>query len=711
MTTHALPRPKHLLNRETGFIAFNKRILECAQDPRTPLLERLRFLCIVSSNLDEFFEIRVAGLKEQLKYKAAPGPDGLPIKAVFEDVSREAHALVAAQYQVLNQEVLPALDREGIRFLRRSQWTDAQKAWAQDYFRREILPILTPIGLDPTHPFPRILNKSLNFAIELEGKDAFGRETLNAIVQAPRALPRVIQLPPEVADCPYGFVFLSSLLHAHVHELFLGMTVVGCHQFRVTRNSDLMLEEDEVKNLRQALQTELSQRQFGDEVRLEVSDNCSPKTYKFLLKTFGLAEHDLYRVDGPVNLVRLNPVPDRVERPDLKFAPFKASRPVEWGHGEDMYAAIRQGDILLHHPFQSFAPVVEFIETAADDPQVLAIRQTVYRAGTDSALIEALIRAAEAGKEVSVVIELMARFDEEANLNWATRLEKAGAHVVYGVVGYKTHAKMSMVVRREGSIIRRYAHIGTGNYHSVTTRFYTDFGLFTCHRDICSDINEVFLQVTGLGQHAPLKQLFQAPFNLQAKLIEAIEREAAHARAGRGGLIIAKMNSLIEPSIIQALYEASQAGVRIELIVRGVCALRPGLPGVSEHIRVRSIVGRFLEHPRIFYFRNNHENSVFLSSADWMSRNFFRRIEVCVPILDEAVKRRVIQEGLHAYLRDNTQSWIMDHEGHYHRRLASGGVRHSAQETLLKSLEDKTPEKDTHEDDSLGLIKPILVNH
>ena len=681
-----VPRPENLINRELGFIAFNRRILELAADVGVPLLERLRYLCIVSSNLDEFFEIRVAGLREQIKYDAPPGADGMPLHAVYQAVARETQELVRHQYQLLNDEILPGLDREGIRFLRRNTWDEAQKAWAHNHFRREILPVLTPIGLDPSHPFPRILNKSLNFAIELEGRDAFGRNSVNAVLQAPRALPRVIRLPDAVAGCPYGFVFLSSLLHAHVGELFQGMEVTGCHQFRVTRNSDLMVEEEEIKNLRQALQSELSHRQFGDEVRLEVADGCSERMTRFLLRTFELDPIDLYRVEGPVNLVRLMQVPDWVDRPDLKYPRFDQSLPPELKAPEQLYRAIRKRDVLLHHPFQSFAPVVEFIRTAAEDPAVLAIRQTVYRAGTDSELIEALIVAARRGKEVTVVVELMARFDEEANLNWAARLEEAGAHVVYGVVGYKTHAKMSMVVRREAGELRRYVHLGTGNYHSGTTKFYTDFGLFTCEPDICADVNEVFLQITGLGQHAPLKRILQAPFTLHPYLMAAIAREAEHARAGRGGRIVAKMNSLIEPGIIDALYAASQAGVRIDLIVRGVCALRPGLPGISENIKVRSVVGRFLEHPRIFYFRDDRAHTILLSSADWMARNFFRRIEVCVPVLDPHAKRRVMREGLRPYLRDNTNSWIMDSEGRYRRRRPGRSRPFTAQTFLIADL-------------------------
>ncbi len=681
-----LPRPDHLLNRELGFIAFNRRIMDLAADPRVPLLERLRYLCIVSSNLDEFFEIRMAGLREQLKYEGPPGPDGMPLPDVYREVSRQVHTLVTDQYRLLNDDLLPALDGEGIRFLRRNAWTAEQQAWAQDHFRREILPVLTPIGLDPSHPFPRVLNKSLNFAIELEGRDAFGRLSVNAVLQAPRALPRVIRVPAAVAGCPHGFVFLSSVLHAHVGELFLGMSVTGCYQFRVTRNSDLMVEEDEVKNLRQALQSELTHRQFGDEVRLEVADSCSEDMTRFLLRTFDLDEQDLYRVHGPVNLVRLMQVPDWVDRPDLKFARFAQGKPTELNGTSNLYDTIRKRDVILHHPFQSFAPVVEFIRLAAEDPEVLAIRQTVYRAGTDSELIEALILAARNGKEVTVVVELMARFDEEANINWASRLEEAGAHVVYGVVGYKTHAKMSMVVRRERGSLRRYVHVGTGNYHSRTTKFYTDFGLFTCDADITADINEIFLQITGLGQHAPLKRVLQSPFTLHPALIAAIAREADHARAGRGGRIVAKMNALVEPTIIQALYEASQAGVKIDLIVRGVCALRPGLEGISDNIRVRSVIGRFLEHPRIFYFRNDRAHDVLLASADWMSRNFFRRIEACVPVLDSNAKRRVMREGLRPYLRDNTHAWVMDSQGHYRRRKPGRANPYNAQQHLLGEL-------------------------
>ncbi|MDR0379347.1 MAG: polyphosphate kinase 1, partial [Candidatus Accumulibacter sp.] len=595
------------LNRELGILAFNRRVLAQARDVAIPLLERLRYLCIVSNNLDEFFEIRVAGLREQVKLRSMIAtPAGLSARRALERISREAHDLIAEQYALFNREILPALAGEGIVFLRRGAWNEAQLAWVRDYFFREVMPVLTPIGLDPSHPFPRLLNKSLNFAVELEGKDAFGRDIGKAIVQAPRVLPRVIRLPRELCEHEYGFVFLSSVLHEFVGELFAGMTVLGCYQFRVTRNSDLFVDEEEVKNLRETIQGELPQRHFSDAVRLEVTDNCPPATSGFLLAQFGLADSDLYAVAGPANLVRLMQIPDLVQRDDLKFAPFMAGLPGTVDKAPSLFASIRAGDILLHHPYQSFAPVIELLDQAASDPRVVAIKMTVYRTGTDSVLMQSLLRAAQNGKEVTVVVELMARFDEEANIGWATRLEQVGAHVVYGVVGYKTHSKMLMIVRREesrsGSVLSRYVHLGTGNYHPATARKYTDFGLLTCNEEIGGDVNEVFKQLTGLGLAKPLKHLWQAPFTLHDNVLAAIAGEAAAARAGRRARIIAKMNSLLEPGIIDALYDASRAGVRVDLIVRGVCALRPGIEGLSERIRVRSIVGRFLEHHRVFYF-------------------------------------------------------------------------------------------------------------
>ncbi|HZZ95326.1 MAG TPA: polyphosphate kinase 1 [Usitatibacter sp.] len=678
---------EQFLNRELQALEFNRRVLAQAEDHSVPVLERLRFVCIVSSNLDEFFEIRVSGLKEQIKLgAAASGPDGMTPLQVFRQVAARAQGIVERQYQLLNDEVLPALAKENIRFLRRSEWNPSQQEWIRDYFFREMMPVLTPIGLDPAHPFPRVFNKSLNFAVELEGRDAFGRDSRAAIVQAPRVLPRVIRLPPGVAQGPDDFIFLTSILHAHVGELFAGLTVLGCYQFRVTRNSDLFVEEEEVKDLKKALQGELPQRHFGDAVRLEVADNMSESMTRFLLTQFGLDGDDLYAVAGPVNLVRLINIPEQVNRPDLEFPDFTPGLPKTLGKGRDIFEVMRKGDVMLHRPFQSFLPVVEFVRQAARDPDVVAIKQTVYRTGTDSAIMQALIDAAQAGKEVTVVVELMARFDEEANINWAARLEEVGAHVVYGVVGHKTHAKMVMVVRREAGKLRRYIHVGTGNYHVRTAGFYTDFDLLTCDPDIGNDVNEVFQQLTGLGKVSTLRHVWQSPFTMHQKVIGAIEAEARMARAKKPARIIAKMNALLEPQTIEALYKASQAGVKVDLIVRGVCALRPGVPKLSENIRVRSVVGRFLEHSRIFHFRNGGKPRVYLSSADWMDRNFFRRIEICVPVLDAKLQKRVMEEGLKPYLEDNTQAWDMGPDGSYKRAKAPRGKAKSAQLLLLKEL-------------------------
>jgi len=663
-----MPSPRYsanqFLNRELSLLAFNRRVLAQAADERVPLLERVRFLCIVSSNLDEFFEIRVAGLKEQIKLGShAAGADGLSPLEVFRKVTVQAHQLIGEQYALLNEVILPALAKEGIQIFRRNLWTATQHEWIHEFFDREVMPVLTPIGLDPSHPFPRVLNKSLNFAVELDGTDAFGRNSGAAIVQAPRALPRVIRLPSEICGVEYGFVFLSSILHQFVGELFSGMHVLGCYQFRVTRNSDLFVDDEEVKNLRIALQGELPQRHFGDAVRLEVAENCSSVMTDFLLQQFSLTRDDLYRAPGIVNLVRLLSIPDQVDRPDLAYPPFQAGLPKVLTKRFDIFESIRKQDILLHHPFQSFTPVIQLLQQAADDPQVIAIKMTVYRTGTDSVLMEHLLRAAQKGKEVSVVVELMARFDEEANLSIAARLEEVGAHVVYGVVGYKTHAKMLMVLRREEQGYRRYIHLGTGNYHPRTTRFYTDFGLLTCDPEIGEDVNEVFKQLTGLGKATELKHLWQAPFSLHTNILNAIRTETAAAKERRPARIIAKLNSLLEPEIISALYDASNAGVTVDLIIRGVCSLRPGVKGLSENIQVRSVSGRFLEHHRIFYFHANGVQNIYLSSADWMERNFFRRIEISFPVLDPKLKRRVLKEGLQAYLTDNCQAWQMSSNG------------------------------------------------
>ncbi|SSY81119.1 polyphosphate kinase 1 [Alysiella crassa] len=663
-----MPQAPQLLCRESSLLAFNRRVLAQAEDPRIPLLERLKFLCIVSSNLDEFFEVRMAYLKREWRNQPNLRFDSgnTPAETIAQ-VSTEVRELVAKQYQLFNQILLPELAQHGIHFYRRKQWTCEQQEWIEDYFNRELLPLLTPIGLDKTHPFPRLLNKSLNFVVELDGRDAFGRASGMAIVQAPRILPRVVRLPENLCGGETGFVFLSSIVHEYVYKLFRGMTVKACHQFRVTRDSDLTLEEDEFTNLRTAVQSELRDRDYGDAVRLEVVDNCPAHITEFLLQQFDLTENELYKVNGPVNLVRLMSVPDMLALPDLKFPPFKPYYSKRLRKAHSILDEISKRDILLHHPYQSFEPVVRFIEDAAKDPDVLAIKMTIYRTGSTSKLAQALLAAAQAGKLVTVVVELMARFDEANNVQWARRLEEAGAHVVYGVFGYKIHAKMALVIRRESGSLKSYAHLGTGNYHQGTSRIYTDFGLLTTQRDIVRDVNNLFMEITGLGQANKLKKLYQSPFSLHPMLLKNIEREIAHAQAGKPARIIAKMNALLEPTIIDALYRASQAGVQIDLIVRGMCALRPQVIGLSENIRVRSIIGQLLEHSRVYYFYNDGAEDVYIASADWMARNFFRRIETATPIEDPDMKQRVIQEGLMLALSDNTKAWQMDGSGQYTR--------------------------------------------
>jgi polyphosphate kinase len=687
MTEIDLNNPEYYINRELSLLQFNRRVLDLAQDDSVPLLERLKYLCISSSNLDEFFEIRVAGIKQQLQLGISTmGADALPPHEQFQKIQEIAHELVHDQYAVLNKILIPEMANEGIRFLRRTHWNPEQARWIKTYFSREVLPVLSPLGLDPAHPFPRILNKSLNFIVTLEGKDAFGRENGIAVVQAPRSLPRIIRLSDTVSGAPYDFVFLSSIIHAYVGELFPGMEVTGCYQFRVTRNSDLFVDEEEAEDLLRALEGELPSRNYGDAVRLEVADNCTSKGIQFLLHQFKLGEEDLYQVHGPVNLRRLMAVPDLVERPDLKFPSFTPSLPAALQPGCDIFEGMNNGDILLHHPYQSFTPVIELIRQAAADPNVLAIKQTLYRTGENSVLVDSLVKAASSGKEVTVVIELRARFDEEANIQLASRLQNAGAHVVYGVVGYKTHAKLALIVRREGKRVKRYVHLGTGNYHAGTARAYTDIGLFSADRTLGEDVHKIFQQLTGLGKAVKLKKLLHSPFTLHKGILEKIERETEQARQDKKAHIMARMNSLIEPEVIQALYRASQAGVKVDLLVRGICALRPGIPGVSDNIQVRSVMGQFLEHSRVFYFLNDGESEVYGSSADWMPRNFFRRVETCFPIEDPDLRDRVIKETLSFYFADNTNAWILKKDGSY-QRVKPGTAQHrTAQKRLLELL-------------------------
>ena len=669
-----MPEQNRILCRELSLLAFNRRVLAQAQDANVPLLERLRFLCIVSSNLDEFFEVRMAWLKRENKLRPHQLLDnGKTAAETIEAVAKEAQELIREQYDLFNNVLQPELDRAGIHFYRRRNWTAAQKKWIENYFDNELLPILTPIGLDPSHPFPRPLNKSLNFAVELEGTDAFGRPSGMAIVQAPRILPRVVPMPSEICGGDAGFVFLSSILHAHVGKLFPGMKVKGCHQFRLTRDSDLTVDEEDLKNLRAAIQNELHDREYGDGVRLEVADTCPAYIHDFLLAQFKLTSTELYQVKGPVNLVRLNAVPDLVDRPDLKFPPRNAGRLKALRKNGSVFKLVKQSPILLHHPYQSFDPVVQMIREAAADPDVLAVKMTIYRTGSNSELVRALMKAALAGKQVTVVVELMARFDEANNVNWAKQLEEAGAHVVYGVFGYKVHAKMALVIRREDGVLKRYAHLGTGNYHQGTSRIYTDFGIITADEQITADVNILFMEITGLGKPGRLNKLYQSPFTLHKMVIDRIKQETEHAKAGKPARITAKMNSLIEPSVIDALYQASAAGVQIDLIVRGMCTLRPGVKGLSENIRVRSIIGRQLEHSRVYCFHNNGADDTFISSADWMGRNFFRRIEVATPITTPELKERVIREGLEMALEDNTQAWLMQPDGSYVRTQPKDG--------------------------------------
>jgi polyphosphate kinase len=673
---------EHYINRELSLLEFNERVLAQAFDEKVPLLERLKFLCISSNNLDEFFEIRVAGLKQRIELGSdQPGPDGLIITEQMQAIHDRTCELIEAQYACLNDILLPKLLDQGIELVAHTTWDSATSLWLEQYFEREVEPVLSPLGLDPARPFPRIQNKSLNFIVRLAGKDAFGRDTGLAIVQAPRSLPRVVALPEESGR--RRFVLLTGIVQQFVSKLFSGMEVLGCHQFRVTRNSDLFVDDEEVDDLRRALEGELAHRRYGAAVRLEVSRDCPPDLDSFLMRQFALRKVDFYEVSGPVNLNRLEAIYDLVQRPDLKYPIFTPGLPRRIAGSTDLLAVIRQKDVMLHHPFHSFGPVLDFLRGAAADPRVLAIKQTLYRTGNESPIVEALVAAAHSGKDVTVIVELRARFDEEANIELSNRLQEAGAHVMYGVVGFKTHAKMSMVVRREPEGLRRYCHLGTGNYHPRTARGYTDYSLFTCDTEIGQDVHELFLQLTSLTQTPRLTKLIQSPFGLHEAMVHKIQRETRLAEAGKPARIIAKMNSLVEPQIIEALYHASRAGVQIDLVVRGLCALRPGIPGVSENIRVRSIVGRFLEHSRVFYFGNDGASELFLASADWMERNFFRRVEIAFPIREQTHRKRILRD-LNSYLSDNTHAWKLERDGRYTRCERGDEKPRDAQGDLLK---------------------------
>ncbi len=676
--------PALYLNRELSQLDFNFRVLAQALDPQVPLLERLRFLCISCTNLDEFFEIRAATVRHAMDFGLPAAADGMSPATILNKIHDRAAQLVDSQYKCWNEVIRPSLNEAGVRVLGRDSWNARQTRWLRAYFRDEIMPVLSPLGLDPSHPFPKILNKSLNIVVVLKGKDAFGRAGHLAIVRAPRSLPRIIHLPQRVSGGEHDFVLLSSVLSAFADEMFPGMEVKGAYQFRVTRNSELVVDEAEVENLALALRDELVGRGYNPAVRLEIAKDCPKPIMRTLLQNFDLPENAVYLIDGPVNLNRVTQVYDLVARPELKYPSF-TPRTLR---GQDaMFETVDDGDVLMHHPFDAFTPVLELIRQSATDPNVLAIKQTLYRTGKDSAIVDALILAARNGKDVTVVVELRARFDEDANLGVADRLQEAGVQVVYGVVGFKTHGKMLLIVRREGRKLRRYVHLGTGNYHSGTARAYTDLGLITADPDIGNDVHLLFQQLSGLAPSTKLKRLLQSPFTLHTGLLKKIEREAKLARAGKAGRIIIKINAINEPRIIRGLYAASQAGVNIDLIVRGACALRPGVPGVSENIRVRSIVGRFLEHSRIYWFGNDGEPELYCASADWLERNLLHRVETCFPILDEDLAKRVFKEALQNYLDDNSNAWELDADGEY-RKLspAEGEAPYSAQATLLAKV-------------------------
>jgi len=688
MDTANLKLPDHYINRELSALEFNRRVMQQAADSNVPLLERLKFLCIVSTNLDEFFEIRVSGLKQRAEAGSVPtGPDMLTPQQLIREIAQIARGMVTQQYRLLNEELIPAMAREGIRFIQRDNWTDVQRDWLKRYFQEQVEPTLSPISLDPARPFPRILNKSLNFIVGLEGIHAFGRPCRRAIVQAPRSLPRLIRLPQHLAGPNDNvFVFLSSVIHAFVDTLFVGMEITGCFQFRVTRNSDLYVDEEEMENLMRALEGQLASSRYGAAVRLEVAYRCPDELTRYLLDVFELDQNDMYQVDGPVNLDRLMTVYSECERNDLKYPPFTSGTQKCLRNNPDIFSLLRKQDVLLHHPFESFGTVLELVQAAAKDPEVVAIKMTLYRTIPDSRIVDYLVEGASAGKEVTVLVELRARFDEATNISLANRLQEAGAHVVYGIVGFKTHCKLTLIVRQEQGKLTRYVHLGTGNYHPETTRMYTDYGLLTTNKEISDDVHQVFLQLTSMMQTPPLNRLLQAPFQLHESLLAMIDREAANASAGGNGHIVAKLNALVEPEIIRALYKASSAGVLVDLIVRGICCLRPGVPGISDNIRVRSIVGRFLEHSRIYYFYANGDEEVFCSSADWMDRSVFRRVEIAYPILDSESKARLIGD-LDLYLSDNTNAWQLMPDGSYRRLSPRAGERPlSAHDSLLERL-------------------------
>ena len=672
-------QPFQFLDRDHSILAFNERVLDWAKRPEVPLLERLRYLCIVSSNLDEFFEVRAA---PHLTAALANDGKGLYTAESFQALSEVAHDIVARQYSLYNDDLLPEFGRQGIRIVSHGERNAVQRRWVKAYFEREVRPLLIPVGLDPSHPFPQVANKSLNFIVRLSGHDAFGRENEIAIVKVPRVLPRFIHMPDRGSNKGTLFVSLSSVIRAHLAELFSGRVVGQFSQFRVTRHSDLAVDEDDVQNLRTALRQGLEQRHYGQAVRLEVSAGCSEYLSSFLLKQFNLPKPALYRVHGPVNLVRLTQIVDLVNDPKLLFPTYNACYPTQLMPGQSFFERLKHGDVSIHQPFESFEGVLAFLREAVNDPQVLAIKQTIYRTGADSELMQLLREAVRRGKEVTVVVELKARFDEEANINWAEMLESIGAQVLYGVVGLKTHAKMLLVTRREGRNLVRYGHLSTGNYNPRTAKLYTDISYLTADPLLTSDMDIVFVHLASHSRLPKLNHLLLAPFQLQRKLIEKIDALAEAAAKGKDTRIVAKMNALTDEALMLALVRAGQRGVKIDLIVRGACMLPAQVPGVTDNIRVRSVIGRFLEHSRVFYFRSGSEETLLLSSADWMNRNMLRRIELAWPVTDPAIRQRIIDECLVAYLHDGVDAWDLQPDGTYSRVNSVPG--NGAQAALMR---------------------------
>jgi len=675
-----------LLDRDMSILAFNERVLDWAHRPEVPVLERLRYLCIVSSNLDEFFEVRaephVMGSLQGLK-------SGPYTEASLSALGEKTSAMIARQYALYNDELLPTLQRSGYRILSHGERTAAQRQWVRSYFHREVQPLLVPVGLDPAHPFPQVANKSLNFIVQLSGKDAFGRSNEIAIVKVPRVLPRLIPLPQRVSDGTTAFVLLSSVIRAHLAELFTGREVGHFSQFRVTRNSELAVDEDEIANLRMALRQGLQHRNYGQAVRLEVSANCPPKLTEFLRKEFQLPKSSVFHVNGPVNLVRLMQLIDLVDAPKLLFPPYKASFPAQLPQNGSIFARLKAGDVMIHQPFETFDGVLAFLREAVMDPNVLAIKQTIYRAGSDPTMMNLLREAVRRGKEVTAVVELKARFDEEANINWAEQLESIGVQVVYGIVGLKTHAKMLLVTRREDRALKRYGHLSTGNYNRRTASLYTDISYLTADPLITLDMDQLFGHLASQSHLPKMKRLLVAPFHLHADMIQRIAAAGDAAARGLLGRIVIKMNALTDVPLIEALLKAGQQGANIDLIVRGACMLPARVAGLSENIRVRSVIGRFLEHSRVFYFCADQEESLYLSSADWMSRNMTRRIELAWPVTDRALRRRLIDECLIAYLHDRRDAWDLASDGQYHR-VDLNGPGHGAQNALMQRYNAST---------------------